>query len=141
MNYNTLCLKLSSCLHSSTLTSLSTILFTFLSASLLHASLPPRLPSQPPLPPSFFVVHFPPPLLLDLSLFLFTSFFTLTPSISIHISSFHSLSLQPPLLLFTPSVLASPPPLPLLPCSISSQTHSPGSPLYCLGRLESHCFL
>lgn len=75
MNYNTLCLKLSSCLHSSTLTSLSTVLFTFLSASLLYASLPPCLSSQSHLFAFFSVVH-PPPPLLDPSLFLFTSFYS-----------------------------------------------------------------
>lgn len=51
MNYNTLCLKLSSCLHGSTLTSLSSALFTSLSASLLYASPQPCL-CFPPFPPS-----------------------------------------------------------------------------------------
>ena len=116
MNYNTLCLKLSSCLHSSTLTSLSTVLFTFLSASLLYASLPPCLSSQllffaffffcrpfstsPPARSSFISLHLP---LFWLHLFRY---------ISLLFIPFSALSSWPPLLLFTPSVLASPPPLP-----------------------------
>lgn len=114
MNYNTLCLKLSSCLHSSTLTS---SLFTFLSASLLHASLPPCLPSQ-----SLFLAFFcrpfstsPPARSFFISLCILLFRFHL---FLIYISLlFHSLSSCPPhpphpILLFTPSVLASPPPLP-----------------------------
>lgn len=127
MNYNTLCLKLSSCLHSSTLTSsLSSVLFTFLSASLSHASPPLCLPSQSF--PSLFsppIFHLPSPLNHSFS----SPPFILTPSLSIYL--FYSLSplfllLRPPLLLFTPSpLLASPPPSSsLLPRSISSQTHT-----------------
>lgn len=98
MNYNTLCLKLSSCLPSSTLTS------STLSTSLLHTSLLPRLPSF--LIP--FLPFFPPtPLFISPHLLLFrlNLFRYISPC-------FHSLSVHPPLLLFTPPELASPPPLP-----------------------------
>lgn len=144
MNYNTLCLKLSSCLHSSTLTSLSTVLFTFLSASLLYASLPPCLSSQllffaffffcrpfstsPPARSSFISLHL---LLFWLHLFRYISLLFIPFLLFLH---GHPSSYLLPLcsLRLLPS---------LPPCSISSQTHSPGSPLYCLRRLESHCFL
>ena len=115
MNYNTLCLKLSSCLHSSTLTS-SLHRSLYLSVCISSSCLPAASSSFSLSPLGFFfVIHFPPPLLLDPSLFLFTPPFILSPSISIYISPFHSLSALsswPPLFLFTPSVLASPPPLP-----------------------------
>lgn len=73
MNYNTLCLKLSSCLHGSTLTSLSTALFTFLSASLLYASLQPCL-CFPSLLLLFFCHTFSLPSRSLSSLFLLNSF-------------------------------------------------------------------
>lgn len=137
MNYNTLCLKLSSCLHRSTLTSLSAVPFTFLSASPLYASLPPCLPFRS------FSLPF-----CQILLYSSSPPFILTPSISIYISlSFPFLlslsAATPPLIYSLCLLLPPPPPLPpsLPPCSISSQTHSPGSPLYCLRRLESHCFL
>lgn len=76
MNYNTLCLKLSSFLHSSTLTSLSLPFSLPFCLPLLHASLLPCFHSQPLSSLLLFVIHFPPPLLLDLSLFLFTSFYS-----------------------------------------------------------------
>lgn len=101
MNYNTLCLKLSSCLHSSTLTSsLSTVLFTFLSASLLHASLPPRPPSQSLL---FFGRPFstsPPARSSFISLLFWLHLFRYISLLFIPFLR------RPPLLLFTPSVLA-----------------------------------
>lgn len=107
MNYNTLCLKLSSCLHSSTLTS----------------SLSTSLPLLFPLCSFFFFCghSFSTSLFQEQSLFLLTSFFFLTQSILIYIFSPQSLSVPPPLLLFTPP--ASPHLFP--PCSISSP--SPGS--------------
>lgn len=120
MNYNTLCLKLSSCLHSSTLTSLSTVLFTFLSASLLYASLPPCLSSQLLFFAFFFFVdHFPPPLLLDPPLFLFTSFYSDSIYFDIYLSfSFPFCSFfmaTPPLIYSLCARFASSPPSLLAP--------------------------
>lgn len=135
MNYNTLCLQLSSCLHSSTLTSsLLPPSFTFLSASLLHASLLPCLFSLF----GFLCNPFSTSLLLEPSLFLFSAFYSDSIRFDIYLyfsfplCSFSSYLLPVCLLHHLPSLLL---------CSISSQTLSPGSPLYCLGRLESHCFL
>lgn len=130
MNYNTLCLKLSSCLHGSTLTSLSSALFTSLSASLLYASPQPCLcfPPFPPSPPLAFFCRpfFPSPpgraLFIPPQLLLFS-----TPSISIYISlsfllcSFFAATLP---LIYSGCVLALPPPLPLpLPPSHLRHTH------------------
>lgn len=108
MNYNTLCLKLSSCLHSSTLTSsLSTVLFTFLSASLLHASLPPCLPSQSL---SFFFCR-PFSTSPPASLFLFTSFYSDFIYFDIYLSFSFSLSMAtPPLIYSLCACFASSPP-------------------------------
>lgn len=106
MNYNTLCLQLSSCLHSSTLTSsLLPPSFTFLSASLLHASLLPCLFSLF----GFLCNPFSTSLLLEPSLFLFSAFYSDYPFRYISLLFIPSLLF---LLLFTPCVLAPSPPLP-----------------------------
>lgn len=125
MNYNTLCLKLSSCLHSSTLTPSLCVLFTFLSASLLYASLLPCLSSQPLLFAFFLssIFHLPScPLLLYSSPppFIHTPiYFDIYLSFSFPLCSFFAAS---PPLIYSPLCAARfaslPPlllPIPLLP--------------------------
>lgn len=130
MNYNTLCLKLSSCLHSSTLTS-----------SLHHPLLRLPTPTAPDHP-------FSPPSSLS-PLYSSSPSFILTQSISIYISSFHSLPLRvhfsyllrpcrrrllPSLHLISDTLtwLPPPPPPPLLP-------REAGEPLFPLIPANAIC--
>lgn len=118
MNYNTLCLKLSSCLHSSTLTSLSCrslYLSVCLSLSLCLPAALSFLPGRSSLPASLSlsVVHFPPPLpSLLTSLYSDSIYFDIYLSFSFpFFCSFFAAT--PPLIYSLCACFASHPPSPL----------------------------
>jgi len=117
MNYNTLGLKLSSCLHGSTLTSLS--LSLSLPSCLPLFFMPPCRPVSPPPPPLLFAFccccwcrPFSTPAARSSFTSLHRPFYS-DSHLFRYISHFIPfLPPWPPLLLFTPCVLASPPPPP-----------------------------